>query len=139
LKKETFFLITLFTLTFSACSGGTTPITSITGEWELISYGDASNPTPALAKVETFVIFDEAGQFHGNVGCNAIRGTYEINKNQVTISGIISTRKFCKDSSEQEKAVLEILSNNTLGMGMENEQLTLTSADKKSIVVLGRK
>lgn len=139
MKKETFFLITIFTLTFSACSGGTTPITSITGEWKLISYGDAVNPTPALVNIETFVIFDEAGQFHGNVGCNAIRGTYEIHENQVMISGIISTRKLCRDSSEQENVVLGILSNNTLGMDMENEQLTLTSADKKSIVVLGRK
>jgi heat shock protein HslJ len=73
------------------------------------------------------------------VGCNILRGTYEIDEDQVTLKQIISTRKYCRDIAEQENGVLGILSGATLHFQMDGDQLTLTSVDEMSIVVLRRK
>jgi hypothetical protein len=69
MKKISLTLITLFTLAvliLSACASGGASA-SPTGEWRLISYGDASNPTPALPIVETSINFNEDGTFGGSV------------------------------------------------------------------------
>lgn len=129
-------LFPLIALVLSACSSGQT---SPTGEWELIAYGGTNAPTSALPNVNSSIKFDENGEFHGNVGCNVLRGTYEIDEDQVTIKQIVSTRKYCRDIAEQEKGVLAILSDAVLHIQMDGDQLTLTSVDEMSIVVLKRK
>jgi heat shock protein HslJ len=129
-------LLALAMVLFNACSN--TGI-SLQGEWRLVSYGDAANPTPALPNVDTSISFDEKGQFGGNVGCNSFGGDYQVNGNQVTIASIISTMMFCTETSDQETAVLGILSDKTLKMSMNSNQLTLTTGDSLSVLVLERK
>jgi hypothetical protein len=68
MKKTSLFLSTLFVLSvliLSACSGGASA--SPTGEWTLVSYGDASNPTSALPDVETSINFNEDGRYTKSV------------------------------------------------------------------------
>lgn len=129
-------LLTLVMLIFNACSNSGV---SLTGEWELVSYGEASNPTPALPDTETSISFGADSQFGGTVGCNTFGGEYTVNDDQVTFSGIFSTLMFCEGTSEQESAVLAIFSDKTLSFSSSGDQLTLTSEDGTSIVVLKKK
>ena len=138
MKKTPLLSITLFVLSIlilSACSGAA----SVVGEWTLVSYGDASSPTPAVPDVETSISFDEKGQFGGNVGCNSFGSEYKVDGDQIIFGSIISTMMFCDTTSPQESAVLSILSDQSVKYQIEGEQLTITSSDGASVVVLAKK
>ncbi len=141
MKKTSLALVTLFALSviiLSACSGGAASA-SPTGEWALVSYGDASNPTPALPDVETSINFNEDGTFGGNVGCNSFGADYKVDGDQITFGSIMSTMMFCNEISTQESAVLAILTDKTVSFTVNGDQLTLTSTDGASVVALARK
>lgn len=140
MKKMPLLLTTLFALAgliLTACSGGTSA--PIVGEWELLSYGEASSPTPALPEVDTSISFDENGQFGGNVGCNFFGGEYKVSGDQITFDSIASTQMYCEATAEQESAVLGILSNSALKFRLDGNLLTITSAEGASVVALARK
>lgn len=140
MKKTSLFLSTLFVLSvliLSACSGGASA--SPTGEWTLVSYGDASNPTSALPDVETSINFNEDGSFGGSVGCNSLGADYKVDSDQITFGSIVSTMMFCEGISDQESAVLNILTDKMVSFTVNGDQLTLASADGASVVVLARK
>lgn len=141
MKKTSLLLITIFALSaiiLAACASGETSA-SITGEWTLVSYGDAANPTPALPDIGTSINFNKDGKFGGNVGCNSFGADYKIDGDQITFGSIVSTMMFCEGISDQESTVLNILTDKTVSFTVNEDQLTLTSADGASIVVLARK
>ncbi len=141
MKKTSLTLVTLFALSIlilSACIGGGASV-SPTGEWTLISYGDVSNPTPALPDVETSITFNEDGTFGGSVGCNSFGADYKVDGDQITFGSIISTMMFCEGISDQESTVLGILTDKTVSFEMNEDQLTLTSEDGNTVIVLARK
>lgn len=135
MKKLTIILIMLL-ITLSACANNSV---ALLGEWKLIAYGDSTNPTLALPNVETSINFETDGQFGGSVGCNTFGGEYKVNGSEIVFSDIFSTLMFCEGISEQETMVLNIFSNQTLNAEMNGDQLTLTSADGSSVIVLERK
>jgi heat shock protein HslJ len=140
MKKTSLLLINLFVLSallLVACSGGTSA--SPAGEWTLISYGNASNPTPALPDVETSISFNKDGKFGGSVGCNSFGADYKMDGDQITFGSIVSTMMFCEGISDQESTVLTILTDKTVNYKINGDQLTLTSTDGASVVVLARK
>lgn len=126
-------LLIVTMLTFNACSSGSP---SPEGEWKLVSYGNAANPTPALPDTETSLAFGADGQFGGTVGCNTFGGGYILSGAKITFEGIFSTLMFCEGISDQESAVLAILSDKTLSFSISGNQLTLTSEDNASVVIL---
>ena len=140
MKKTPLLSITLFVLSIlilSACSRAAPA--SVTGQWTLVSYGDASSPTPAVPDVETSISFDEKGQFGGNVGCNSFGSEYKVDGDQIIFGSIVSTMMFCDATSSQESAVLSTLSNQSVKYQVEGKQLTITSSDGASVVVLAKK
>ena len=142
MKKTSLLLVTLFALSvliLSACTSGGGASASPTGEWTLVSYGDASNPTPALPDVETSINFNEDGTFGGSVGCNSFGSDYKVAGDQVTFGSIVSTMMFCNEISTQESAVLAILTDKTVNFTVNGDELTFTSADGASVIVLARK
>lgn len=141
MKKASLTLVTLLAisvLTLSACSNNGTSASPM-GEWTLISYGDASKPTPALPGIETSIHFNEDGKFGGSVGCNSFRSAYKVDGNQITFGSIISTKMFCEGVSGQESSVFNILTDKTVSFAVNGDQLTLTSIDNASVIVLARK
>jgi len=128
-------LLTLAMTVFNACSSAGT---SLAGEWELVSYGDASNPTPAIVGVGTSITFNE-GQFGGNVGCNSFGADYTSEGSSIHIGSVVSTMMFCEATSAQESAVLGILSDKTLKVSMNGDQLKLLTEDGASVIVLEKK
>ena len=138
MKRSTLLLTALFVLAvvLIACS---TSKPDITGDWKLVSYGDAANPTPALADVDTTITFEDR-QMGGNVGCNGFGGAYELSGDEITFSGIMSTMMFCEQTSAQEQGVLSVFSDNgALQIELNGDSLTITSADGASVVNLARK
>ena len=138
MKKISLLAITLFIL--AACSNGSSASTDITGDWKLISYGDAANPTPAVPNVDTSIKFESNGQISGNVGCNGFGGNYEVSGDKITFNSIMSTMMYCEETSPQEQGILSLFSDNVkLKFQMNGDTLTITSADGSSIVNLARK
>lgn len=133
-------LIAIALVILSACSSGSAASVDITGEWKLISYGDAANPTPAIPKVDSSITFESNGQIRGNVGCNSFGGNYEVNGAKITFNSMMATLMYCEESSSQEQAVLSVFSDNMkLSIQMNDDTLTITSADGSSVVILARK
>ena len=134
--KKLFFAV-LMLLVLAACSNSSV---DVLGEWKLVSYGDAANPTPSLADVDTSIEFDPNGQMTGNVGCNGFGGGYEIKGDKITFNGIMSTMMYCDETSAQEQGVLSMFADNAqLKIQMNGDTLTIASADGASVVNLARK
>lgn len=136
MKKTYLLLIALFALALSACSSAKP---DISGDWKLVSYGDAASPTPALLDVDTTFTFKD-GQMGGNVGCNGFGGEYELNGDQITFNGIMSTLMYCEEAALQEQGVLGVFSDNlALQIQVNNGSLSIISTDGTSVVNLARK
>jgi len=130
-------LLAIALLILAACSSAGS---AVTGEWKLVSYGDASNPTSAVPDVDTSIKFDSNGQLSGNVGCNGFGGNYELKGGKIIFSSIISTMMFCEATSPQEQGVLSVFSDKVeLQIQMTGDTLTITSADGASVLNLARK
>jgi heat shock protein HslJ len=138
MKMKKIILITLVLLFLTACSGASA---DITGEWELISQGDVSNPTPAMPNVDTSIKFDSKGQMNGNVGCNSFGGNYKTGSDTVTFNSVASTMMYCEETNTQEQSVLGIFCSDgvKLPFQLNGDTLTITSADGLYAVKLGRK
>ncbi len=133
MKKTFLFIFALCILV--ACSSA--PKTDVTGDWKLVSYGDAASPISALPGIDTSIKF-EKGQLSGNVGCNSFSGNYEMKDAAIIFESMMSTEMFCEETSPQEQGVLSVLSNTT-NLKMNGNTLTITSADGASVVNLTRK
>ena len=133
---KTTFLIVLALFVLTACSNAGE---DISGDWTLVSYGDAASPTPAQPAVDTSITFAD-GQMSGNVGCNGFGGNYELKGDKITFSGIMSTMMYCEETSAQEQGVLGVFSDNlALQIQVNGASLTIASADGASVVILARK
>ena len=141
MKRQSLYLLTMFVLAgimISACAGGTSA--SLTGTWELVSYGSPASLTLAAPDVETSIIFDEGETIRGNVGCNDFGGDYKVDGDKITFGPISSTLMMCADTAigDQETTVLNTLTE-TVTFVIAGDSLTLTSADGSSVIVLARK
>lgn len=55
------------------------------------------------------VIFDQNERLYGFAGCNNFNGNYKQRSNQLTVQPLVSTRKFCADSSDLEQQFTQSL------------------------------
>jgi len=130
-------LLVVIGLTLSACVG--TASVSLAGTWKLISHGSSTNPTPAEPNVEASLIFGSDGKLNGNMGCNGFGGDYKVDGSSITFGTIASTLMACADPvMRQESAAFNVLAN-TAAFKLEGNQLTITSFDGNSVMVLERK
>ena len=139
-KTRSSLFILVAAVLLAACSGGASASASVTGTWELVSYGDPANPMPAVADVDTSVVFDDQGTISGNVGCNSFGGEYKVDGDRIAFGPISSTLMMCADPAigDQETTVLNTFTQ-TVTYIVEGEALTITSPESGSIVVLARK
>jgi heat shock protein HslJ len=137
MKMKKTFLLAVVLFILAACSSSNA---NIAGDWKLISYGDATNPMPAVPNVDTSIKFESNGQISGNVGCNGFGGNYEVTGDKITFNSIMSTMMYCEETSLQEQAVLSVFSDSMkLQFQMNGDTLTIISADGLSAVNLARK
>jgi heat shock protein HslJ len=134
--KREMILLALAGLLLAACSPSAS--TELTGDWQLVSYGNPASPTPAAPDVDTVIEFTD-GQISGNVGCNGFGGRYSVKGGSLTFTEMISTLMFCEGPvGDQETATLSVL-RDTATFLLDGDTLTITSADGSSVVVLARK
>ena len=118
-------------LLLTACTGRSSA--SMDGQWKLVSY----NQTPVAPDVETSIEFKD-GQMSGNVGCNGFGGEYKVKGDAVEFGPVMSTMMFCEGPvGEQEMGTLAVLQGKT-SFAINENILTITSADGKSVIVLKR-
>lgn len=129
-------LTALMGMMLAACGGATA---DLSGEWKLVSYGDAANPTPALPDVDTSLSFGEDDTFGGTVGCNSFGADVTREGDTLKFGTTVATMMFCEASMDQETAVLGVLNEGTFSLSLSGNQLTLTSEDGASVIVLERK
>ena len=131
------FVVSLFVLLIlAACAGGNSA--SIEGTWRLVSYGSATEQTPAAADIDTSIEFKD-GQVGGNVGCNGFGGKYEVEGDAFIFSEVVSTLMFCEGpAGDQELATLAVL-RETATYVLDGDTLTIISADGNTAVGLARK
>lgn len=140
MKRSLLLCTTLFViagLTLAACAGSASA--SVVGDWNLVSYGSPTNPTPAAPNVEATVTFGSDGKLSGNVGCNSFSGDYKVDGSTITFGPIVSTMMACADPiMEQESAVLSMFANSAT-FKIDGKTLTITSANGDSVVNLVQK
>jgi heat shock protein HslJ len=140
MKKLHVHLISLFTVTgiiLSACAASAS--NSLIGDWKLVSYGSPSNPTPAAADVDTSIVFDADGNIGGSVGCNSFGGAYKVGGNTITFESIVSTLMMCVGPvGDQETVTLNVLVGSAT-FTRDGNNLTITSEDGGSVIVLTQK
>jgi len=118
-------------LTLAACTGGSSA--EIQGQWKLVSYGSASNQTPAVSDVDTSLEFKD-GQLSGSVGCNHFGGEYKVAGDSITFGPVMATEMFCEAVAEQEATTFATLQNTTKFV-LDGNTLTITSTDGNSIML----
>jgi len=144
MKKYTLTLIAVFTaaaLVLSACSlpgvNAGTPTGLANTSWSLVSYGPAASQTPAVANIETSLVFGSNGALSGNMGCNGFGGKYEVSDGSVTFSEVVSTLMACSNEQvmSQEQAAFRLL-NGKVSYALTGSSLVLTDANGENALTL---
>jgi heat shock protein HslJ len=133
--KKYLLILLLFGLVVSACTARGSS-RSLIGTWNLVSYGSADAPVPAVEDSEAHLTFNEDGTVAGNSGCNGFGGEYTVEGNDVTFEQIVSTLIACEEPlMAQEQAIHQVLTD-TATFEIEGDTLTLTNNDR--VLVLTR-
>lgn len=78
-----------------------------------------------------FIVFDSAGSFHGNLGCNTFFGTYEISKKQkMKFQFDGATKRLCS-KMEVERRFLTVLRRDVTRYELKNDELTIFSENEE--------
>ncbi|MCP4141409.1 MAG: META domain-containing protein [Chloroflexi bacterium] len=137
MKKNIAFLF-LITIVLTACAGANPSPSLSDTTWELVSYGERENPTPALPNIDTTISFNADGNLNGNMGCNSFFGAFKISEDKIEIGPVGSTEMYCEDTMDQEMAVLSLL-NGTLTFENDGNTLTIFSEDGSLTLNLAQK
>ncbi len=139
--KKNLILVTVFIiaiLTLSACAPGISNQSLNDTTWSLVSYGSATNPTPAAADIETTLTFGADGQVSGNMGCNSFSGDFELKGDKIEFGPLMSTLMACEGPGmDQETAAFNVL-RETVTASFDGSNLTLTGPDG-DVLVLAQK
>ena len=107
MKKYIPFLLA-FSIILAACASEST---SLTGKWDLVSYGPTESLTAALPDSDASLTFAEDGTVSGSGGCNSLGGNYTVDGNAISFSDLTMTLMACDGAlMEQEGAVTQVLS-----------------------------
>lgn len=124
LRTRAFVLATVLALgALTGCAGGTTGLVGPTWRWthatEFGPYGasDVSDPSRYT------LALDGDGSVHVKADCNTVRGTYETDGDEITLSLGPSTRAACPDGSLGDRFV-ELL-HTVARFSVDGDDLTL--------------
>jgi heat shock protein HslJ len=102
--------------------------------WELVSYGDAAAPTPAVSTSPARITFGADGRASGTGGCNSISGNYQQDGSRLTFSDLVSTMMACEQAvMDQESAVTAALTGKR-DYSIAGDRLTIPYDESKALV-----
>lgn len=100
---------------------------SLTGTWQLVSYGPSDSMTAAVREADASLTFGADGTVTGSGGCNSLGGTYEVNEETITFSDVTSTLMACDEPRmAQEGAVTQVLSS-VAQFEIDDQTLTISA------------
>ena len=109
--KLTILFLVLLTIGLTACDGGATAFED--KEWVLESYGEPGNMQHVIEGTEITANFDsDEHEVRGSAGCNSYFGDYEVDKEQLAITGLGNTEMACMEPEgvmDQEQQYLQWL------------------------------
>lgn len=90
---------------------------------------------PVVGGTDVTLLMDRINRAGGKAGCNTYGSAYQLTGDALTFTQDFSTRMACSPDAvmAQEQAYLSLLTQVT-GYQMQDDKLTLTTADGKSIV-----
>lgn len=92
-------------------------------EWQLSSL--AGEPVKITEGSRTpHLTFSEQGAVYGHTGCNNLRGSYQQQQGNLSLSGVAMTQKACQHQGDLEARFNDAL-NNTSAFHVEGDRLTL--------------
>ncbi|MDR1543571.1 MAG: META domain-containing protein [Prevotellaceae bacterium] len=65
--------------------------------WQLVELNGNS------VENEAFIVFGKDNRFNGNLGCNLMNGTYELNGSRIQFGQVISTKKLCLNMTVEDE------------------------------------
>ena len=123
MKKYVLFLL-VASLVMSGCASQGK---SLEGSWTLTSYGPGTSLIPSATDSQATITFKNDGTISGNSGCNSFGGEYEVDGDQVTFNGLVSTLMACSEPlMSQEGIVFQVL-NGTASFEIKGETLTISN------------
>jgi putative lipoprotein len=133
MKSINLFLAPLILFLFTFCSSGskvTNPLINDIWVLEFIK-GVEFNPKSEGIQRPTIEIHLKDNKVVGNTGCNNTKGTVVVEEDQITFSDIITTKKFCPESIEQEFLIALGMVNN---YKIEKMELHLYQDDEEIMI-----
>jgi heat shock protein HslJ len=110
-----------------------TPTPLVTsGPWELVSFGNASAPTPAAGNA---TLAFEGDRVSGSTGCNSFNGGFSASGDTVTFGPLASTLALCTEDAlaAQESAIFSALQG-TMSYSITGTRLTISYGDNQVLV-----
>lgn len=111
LNIASFVILTIF---FVSCSSSKKVVNPLINDIWILEFikGADYNPKTETNERPTIEIHLKDNTVTGNTGCNNMSGNVTIEEDQITFSDIITTKKFCSDSIEQEFLIALGMVNN---------------------------
>ena len=98
-------------------------------QWMLVAMeGEEFNKDYAL---HPFIVFDTAGGFQGNLGCNTFFGSYEVSKKQkMRFEFQGATKRLCS-KMEVERRFISVLKRDVTRYELKDDELTIFSENEE--------
>ncbi|MDE6309796.1 MAG: META domain-containing protein, partial [Muribaculaceae bacterium] len=107
----------------------------IPGEWSVFTIDDHQ----LQGDERPYITFDSAtSRFYGSNGCNTLNGDYAVNGNQLTLSNVISTQRYCPDAEYElqiNNAINNVRTFRITNIGNES-YMTFMSGSGKTLMVI---
>lgn len=95
--RKNYLLLVFAVILFASCAN-TNEQKTINGNWEVKSIKGQSD----FQRTPNFIINLEASKIAGFAGCNQFFGTIKIEKNNITLNQLGSTRMMCPDMTTED-------------------------------------
>ena len=96
--------------------------------WRIVAFSVDGKQSPAVNKKGFVALRD--GQVGGHSGCNSFGGEFTGDVTKMKVGGVMSTKMYCAEANEQERAVLDLF-NGTVRAKMDGQTLILTGGDNE--------
>jgi heat shock protein HslJ len=122
--KKYLLILLLACLLLSACSASEK---SLQGTWTLTAYGPQGATTPAVPDSQASLTFNADGTIAGTSGCNGFGGEYQVDGNQASFKGLVSTLMACEEPLMTQEGTMFKVLDGTASYKIEGQTLTLTN------------
>lgn len=133
MKSQFFFFLVACVpvLVWPACEE---PLALESGTWQLTAIVTNPEPMQIPANLQKHITIGfSGGKVKGHGGCNGYGGEYTASDSQLAVSGLISTKMYCQETSNYETAFFQSLQS-ARSYQIEGKTLEIICGDMGSLV-----